>query len=252
MVKTARDTWIIMQRQLGLLLRNPVWVIVGVIQPFFYLVLFAPLFKGALGVDTTAEAYRIFVPGLLVLLTIFASLYAGMGLIAETRAGILERCRVTPVSRLALLLGRCARDVVTMLAQAVIIVVLAIPFGLRVGLVDVLLAFALLSLVALMLSAVSYALALKLRSEDAMSPLMQTLSQPVVLLSGVMLPLALAPGWIRALADWNPFSYTVAAQRALFAGNLGDPSVWQGAAIAGGLTVLAVAWAARAFSRGVQ
>lgn len=251
-MKTARDTWVVLQRQLGLLFRNPVWVIVGVIQPFFYLLLFAPLLKGALNVDTTAEAYGIFVPGLLVLLTIFASLYAGMGLIAENRAGILERCQVTPVSRLALLLGRCARDVVTMLLQGLIIVVLAVPLGLRVGLPEVLLAFLLLSLVALMLSAVSYALALKLRSEEAMSPLMQTLSQPVVLLSGVMLPLALAPGWIRTLADWNPFSYAVDALRSLFAGDLGAPAVWQGTLLISVLTVLSVTWASRAFTRGVE
>lgn len=251
-MKTARDTWVVLQRQLGLLLRNPVWVIAGVIQPLFYLLLFAPLLKDALGVATTAEAYRVFVPGLLVLLAIFASLYAGMGLIAETRAGILERCRVTPVSRLALLLGRCARDVVTMLLQGLIIVVLAVPLGLRVGLVEVLLAFALLSLVALMLSAVSYGLALKLRSEEAMSPLVQTLSQPVVLLSGVMLPLALAPGWIRAIADWNPFAYAVDALRMLFAGDAGAPVVWQATLLAAVLAVAAVTWASRAFARGVQ
>jgi ABC-2 type transport system permease protein len=213
--------------------------------------LFAPLLPSALGVHDTGTAYRTFVPGLLVLLAIFASLYAGLGLIAEVRAGVIERFQVTPVSRVALLLGRCARDVVTTVLQALIITVLAVAFGMRGHLVGVLLAFGMLSLVAMLLSAVSYGLALRLRSEEAMSPLVQTLSQPLMLLSGVMLPLALAPGWMRALADWNPLSYVVSAQRSLFAGDLGASCLWQAALFVGALTVLAVAWAARSFSRGL-
>ena len=114
-MKLARDTWLIFQRQVLLLLRQPVWLFVGVFQPVMYLLLFAPLLKPALtplGATTDADVYRIFVPGLLVLLAIFGGLFQGFGLIAELRAGVIERSRVTPVSRLALLLGRSLRDVV--------------------------------------------------------------------------------------------------------------------------------------------
>ncbi len=131
-MKLARDTWLIFQRQILLLLRNPVWVFVGIFQPVMYLLLFAPLLKPALAAAPPhADAYRIFVPGLLVLLAIFGGLFQGFGLIAELRAGVIERSRVTPISRLALLLGRSLRDVVSLLAQAVIITLLALPFGLR-------------------------------------------------------------------------------------------------------------------------
>src|SRR4051794_32990873 len=119
-MKLIRDTLIIFQRQALLLLRNPVWIFVGVFQPVMYLLLFAPLLKPALRVSSDAQAYEIFVPGLLVLLAIFGGLFQGFGLIAELRAGIIERSRVTPVSRLALLLGRSLRDVVSLIAQAVI------------------------------------------------------------------------------------------------------------------------------------
>jgi ABC-2 type transport system permease protein len=108
-MKLARDSWLIFQRQIQLLLRNPVWVFVGVFQPIMYLLLFAPLLKPALaplGATTNAQTYRIFVPGLLVLLAIFGGLFQGFGLIAELRAGVIERSRVTPISRFSLLLGR--------------------------------------------------------------------------------------------------------------------------------------------------
>jgi len=251
-MKLARDTWLIFQHQTILILRNPVWLIVGIVQPLFYLLLFAPLLKPALQVHTNAEAYRTFVPGLLVLLAMFGPLFTGFGLIGELRAGVIERSRVTPVSRLALLLGRSLRDVVSLLFQAALITVIALFFGLTVKVGDVLLAFLLLGLIALMLSAVSYAVALKLRSEDALAPLLNTISQPILLTAGILLPLTFAPAWLKRVSDVNPFSWAVDGVRALFAGNTGTNSVWQACVIVGVLTVLAVFWASRAFARSVR
>jgi len=138
-MKLTRDTWLILQRQLLLLRRNPLWLAVDIVQPVAYLLLFTPLLKHALGTTTTADTYRIFVPGLLVLLAIFAAAFAGFSLIAELRAGVIERSRVTPVSRLALLLGRALRDVISLMAQSVLITLLAVCLGLSVRLVGLLL-----------------------------------------------------------------------------------------------------------------
>jgi ABC-2 type transport system permease protein len=243
---------LIFQRQMLLVLRNPVWLIVGIVQPLFYLVLFAPLLKSALHTTSNADAYRIFVPGLLVLLAMFGPLFTGFALIAELRAGVIERSRVTPVSRLALLLGRSLRDVVSLLVQAILLTVVALAFGLSVNLGDVLLAYLLLALIALMLSAVSYATALKLKSEDALAPLLNTVVQPVMLTAGILLPLAAAPGWLKRIADFNPFSWAVDGVRDLFNGHAGANSVWQAALIVGALAVLAVIWGARSFARGLR
>ena len=251
-MKLLRDTSLIFQRQMQFLLRNPVWIFVGVFQPVMYLLLFAPLLKPALGVSSNAEAYEIFVPGVLVLLALFGGLFQGFGLIAEVRAGVIERSRVTPVSRLALLLGRSLRDVVSLIAQAVIITLLALLFDLRVFLGYLLLAYLMLALISLMTSAVSYGVALMVKSEDALAPLMNTVAQPVLLLSGILLPLTYAPGWLQGIADWNPFSWAVNGTRALFRGDLGAPDVWQGLVIMAVLAVLALTWAARLFARSVR
>ncbi|MPZ27355.1 MAG: ABC transporter permease [Micromonosporaceae bacterium] len=258
-MKLLRDTWLIFQRQAVLQLRQPVWIFVGIFQPVMYLLLFAPLLKpaleGPLGLTTNAEVYRVFVPGMLVLIAIFGGLFQGFGLIAELRAGVIERSRVTPISRLALLLGRSLRDAMTLVVQAVIITVLALFFGLRTNLGDVLLAYLMLALIALMTSAVSYGVALKVRSEDALAPLMNTVAQPVFLLSGILLPISVeygAPGWLVNVAKVNPFSWAVDGVRALFAGDIGDPKVWQSLVITGALAALAVVWAARSFARTVR
>jgi ABC-2 type transport system permease protein len=254
-MKLLRDTWLIFQRQTLLLLRNPVWIAVGVFQPVMYLLLFAPLLKPALaplGATSNEDVYRIFVPGLLVLLAIFGGLFQGFGLIAELRAGIIERSRVTPVSRLALLLGRSMRDVVSLLSQAVIITLLSLPFGLTVHLGYLLLAYLVLALIALMTSAASYGVALLVRSEDALAPLMNTVAQPVLLLSGILLPMTYAPGWLKTVADWNPFSWAVDGARALFASDGGNARVWQSLIIVSVLAAISVIWSGRLFARSVR
>jgi ABC-2 type transport system permease protein len=250
-VKLARDTWLVFVRQMALVLRNPVWLIVGVMQPLYFLLLFGPLLKGVKGLPT-GNAYQFFVPGLLVQLAMFGTLFVGFALIAELRAGIIERMRVTPVSRLSLLLGRSARDIVSLLFQCAIMTALSVPFGLSVKLPNLLLAFALFALIALMLSAVSYALGLKLRSEDALAPLINAVSMPVLLLSGILLPMQFGPSWLQTLAKWNPFSWAADAARALFNGHPGDPHVWKALVIIGALTVAAATWSARAFARSVR
>ena len=254
-MKFLRDTWLVFQRQVMLVIRQPVWVFIGLFQPIMFLLLFAPLLKPALSAGGTirdAEVYRTFVPGLLVMLAIFGGLFQGFGLLAELRAGVIERSRVTPVSRLALLLGRSLKDVVNLIVQAAVLTLLSLPFGLRVHMVDLLLAFLMLGLIALMTSALSYGVALLLKSEDALAPVMNTLSQPLLLLSGILLPLSLGPGWLQTIAQWNPFSWAVDAARALFAGHPGDPDVWKALVIIGALAVAAATWSAREFARSIR
>src|SRR3954452_16444126 len=126
------ETWVIFQRQMRGLLRNPVWVFFGLTQPVLYLVLFGPLLKNVSGGGLGGDAsWSVFVPGLLLQLTIFGAGFAGFGIIQELREGVIDRQRVTPASRLSLLLGRTLSSTVTIGVQAVIIVIVAIPFGLQ-------------------------------------------------------------------------------------------------------------------------
>src|SRR5207302_11318619 len=103
-----------------LLVMSPAWVIIGLLPPILYLVLFAPLLKSIAAVPgfPRGGAYNVFVPGLLIQLGLFGASGVGFPLIAELRAGVVERFRVTPVSRLALLLGHALRDIFVLLVQS--------------------------------------------------------------------------------------------------------------------------------------
>ena len=253
-MKLARDIWLIYQRYLGILLRNPAWVIIGVLQPVLYLLLFAPLLKQSPTAATwPGGPYNFFVPGLLVQLGLFGAAGVGFSLIAELRYGVVERFRVTPVSRLALLLGRAARDITTLMVQSLLLIILALPFGLTINVTGVVVMLALVALIGLGMASISYALALKLRSEDSYAPLVFTASLPLLLLSGVLLPLTsrTAPGWLIDIADVNPLKYAVDAAREIFKDNLGASAVFTGVGLMAAICAVTIVWAARSFSRAV-
>jgi len=254
-MKTFRDIWLVFQRHMLLMVRSPLSIVLGVAQPVVYMALFAPLLKPALasmGAGSMTDAYRIYVPGMLVALALGGGLYVGFGLLAEIGSGVVERARVTAVSRVALLLGRALRDVVTLVVQAALLTVLAMPLGLFVEIPDLLLAYALLALVTLSSSAVSYGIALKVTDPHVLGQVVNNLAQPLMLLSGTLLPLALAPLWLRRLSQGNPFSRAVTGTRALFAGHAADAAVWQGLGLMAVVAALALAWSARLFARSVR
>jgi ABC-2 type transport system permease protein len=249
--RTLAETRLIFLRAMRLSLRNPVWVIIGLIQPLLYLALFGPLLERVADAPgfPPGDAWQVFVPGLLVQLGIFGAAFVGFGLIAELRAGVVERMRVTPASRLALLLGRVLREVVVLVVQAILLVAAATAFGLRAPLWGIALGLAIVAVLAAAFSAASYAAALRLKSEDALAPLLNGLAIPVLLLSGILLPMSLAPGWLRTLADVNPLKHVVDALRALYRGQLATGDVVWGAIAAAGLLAAGLALATSAFRR---
>ena len=184
-------------------------------------------------------------PGLLVQLGVFGALFAGFGLIAEWREGVVEAERVTPASRTALLFGRLLRDVLQLLVQALILVGLGYVMGMDAPLAGVVLGIALTLLVGAAAAAGSNAVALTAKSEDVMAPLTNMLMMPIMLLSGILLPMTLGPSWLRRVSDFMPIRYIVDAVRGVFAGNFaGSQLVW-GIGWALLLFVLALWWGTR-------
>jgi ABC-2 type transport system permease protein len=249
------DTLFVFRRQLRLILRVPVFLIVGVLQPILYLVLFGPLLtklpagtlSGGSGTGGTPEAYRFFVPGLLIQLALFGSTFVGFAIISEWRAGIIERYRVTPISRVALLTGRVLRDVVTLVVQSTVLILAGVAFGLRAPLGAVLLSYVFLVLVAIGLASLSYATALRIKSEDAFAPLVNSVVVPLILLSGIMLPMTLGPGWLQGIARISPFRYIIDAMREAYAGQYWNSIMVEGICVAIGTAAVLLWLGSRVF-----
>jgi ABC-2 type transport system permease protein len=252
MLPFLRTTWIVFARQMRLSLANPAWVVIGLTQPFLYIALFGPLMvavvKSTPGLPP-GSAWQIFVPGQLVQLGIFGAAFVGFGLIAEVRAGVLERQRVTPASRTALLLGRTLRDVIVLLVQATLLTLLSVPFGLRAPVGGVLVALVVVGLLGAAFSALSYAAALALKTEDALAPTLNAVTLPLLLLSGILLPMSIAPVWLQHVADVNPLKHVVDGARAMFRGDVYSSTTGWGVTATVALVVVGLVIGTRTFRR---
>jgi ABC-2 type transport system permease protein len=248
-MKLARDTWLILSYEAGQLMSNPVNIAIALMQPITYLLLFTPFLKSVLGASTYSDAYQIYVPSLFLAMGLFSGLFAGFALIAAIRQGVIARFRVTPLSRVGLLLGRELMYVLLIGFQAVVITAVALIFGLRVPLLNLLLALFLLALMVLIGVSISYLLAIVVPNVNVLLNVTNGVTEPLALLAGVLIPVSVAPLWVRDVALWNPFAWGANGMRAVFQGHLGAPVVWQAGVILAGLAVIAVVASSRLFTR---
>jgi ABC-2 type transport system permease protein len=245
-MELLRHIGLVFVRSIRPTLYNPVVIIIGLTQPLLYLVLFGPLLGGVGG---AGSSWQWFVPGIMVQMALFGTAYAGFGLIPEIRSGALERLRVTPVSRTALLLGRVLRDVVLLVVQCTLLAAVSVVLGFRASVGPILLGLALIAVVGVAVGSASYALALKLRQEYAFAPVLSATIVPLMLLSGVLLPMTLAPAWLRDVAVVNPLSHVVDAERAIVAGQWQSTAIWLGPVLGIALAAVCVLWGVRTFRR---
>jgi ABC-2 type transport system permease protein len=249
-MKFFTDTFLLLKRHLMKNLRMPIWLFIGLMQPILYLLLYMPLLKNLSGNPgiPTGEVVRIFVPGMLIIMGLGA-LFAGFGFIGERRLGIIERWLVTPSSRLALLTSFILANIAVLFVHVFILLVIALFFGLKAPFWGIVLTLLLLMFISIASASISYTVALSVKDESGLASAVNTFFLPIMLLSGIMLPIALAPQWLKTAAHFNPFYYAVEASRALFAGNFSDPIVFEGFAVMIALAVLAMWLAVRALRR---
>jgi ABC-2 type transport system permease protein len=244
-----RESFIVFRRQLRMNLRNPAWVIIGAVQPILYLLLFGPLLEPLIDQFGATNAYTFFVPGMLVQLGIFGAFFAGFSLIGEWREGVIEAERVTPASRTALLVGRLYRDLLQLFVQAMILVALGYAMGMRAPLAGIALGTLLTLLIGGACAAASNALALTTKSEDVMAPVINMVMMPVLLLSGILLPMTIGPAWLQSASDFMPIRHVVDAVRSSFGGDFASSGVLWGGLWTVVLFSLAVWWGTATFRK---
>jgi len=240
------DTALIFGRYARQTLRSRFALLFGVLTPLLYLLFFGPLLTG-LPLGSQGSSWQVLVPGLLLQLGLFGASFAGFTIIIEQNSGVLERMRVTPVSRLALLLGRVLRDTVLFVFQAALLVLAAVIMGLRAPLAGILTGLVFVALLTMSLASLSYALGMKVRTPQEFGPTVNAVTMPAMLLSGLMLPMTLAPGWLDILSRLMPFRYLVDAVRDAYVGSYATAHMLYGVLVAVGLTAVAVIVGTRVF-----
>jgi ABC-2 type transport system permease protein len=224
------------------------WMAFGLVQPLLYIGLFVPLL-GNVGIEGSSPL-QWFVPGMIVMLTLFGTAMVGWSLTEELLSGTLERFLATPMSRPAMLFGRALKEIFPLIFQATAMIVIGIPFGLQLFPIEMLYGLVLLALFGSGVAALSYALAIVARKDTSLFYMVsQSVALPLMLLGGVLLPFEGGPTWLVIASHFNPLTYLVEAERALFRGELLTTTVLWGSLVAVGVAVVGMWLGGRTMAR---
>ena len=220
-------------------------------QPLVYLALFGPLFVSTMRTQgvTRAAAYSMYVTGMSIQMAMTIGAFVGLTIILEYRLGILERIWSTPAKGSTMMAGRISRDVLVILAPILVIFLISLALGARPSAWGLMTYFVTVLGTGVTFAGVSYAVALKTKSEGALSAIFTLILLPILLLSGLMLPMSFAPHWIVVTAHINPLWYLVQGARAQFStrGVVAPAALsWIIALL---MSAIAFAWATREFNR---
>jgi ABC-2 type transport system permease protein len=233
------DTLHLLQRHLRATLRLPIWIIVMLVQPVIWLVLYGQLFRRVVELPGfAATSYIEFItPGVVVMTALFGALWSGMGMLEDLDAGVIDRLLTTRVHRGALIAARILHEALIVGFQAVVILGLGLLLGARApgGAAGLLAIVLLAALLGAGVAALSNGVALLARRRETLIAVNNFIALPLTFLSTAFMAAELMPDWIRLAAQGNPVNWAVNAGRGAL---LGD--AWAGV---GGYVALLAAFA---------
>jgi ABC-2 type transport system permease protein len=249
------QTWWMTHRQLKALLRQPVVIVITLVQPAVWLFLFGNLFRRVVELPGfgTGSYLTYLVPGVVVMNAVSASMWAGMGMIEEIDRGITNRFLITPLRRSAIMYASVITNAVSTGLQAVIVVLLGWAAGAHypggIGGLAVLVVTSML--LGTVFTALSNAIGMTLRERETIIGLSIFLLLPLTFLSSAFMARNLMPGWMRHVAAFNPVNWSLDATRGVLTT---DPQ-WRIALEHGGgllLLALVMVWLSTLTFRGYQ
>jgi ABC-2 type transport system permease protein len=216
-MRVLRDTWFMTARQARNLMREPIWIVLLLVQPMVWLVLYGQLFHNVtrLGGFGTGSYITFLAPAIVVMNAFFGATWSGMSMINDLDHKVVERFLATPASRFSIVLSQIVRSALTAAIQAVIILVVSYGLGVHIhtglaGWVAILLAAILVNSA---FAGISQAIALLTRREATMIAVANFIGLPLLFLSTTMIARAQMPHWMRIAARFNPVDWGVRASR---------------------------------------
>jgi len=218
------DSLVLTWRSVARIAREPETLMDVTVQPLMFVLLFAYVFGGAIGLPGGGSYHEYLIGGMFGMGIAGSAPGTAVALVADMKEGIIDRFRSLPMSRAAVLLGRTTADLLTQVIGALVIAAAGLAIGWRIhtGPADALAAIGLALLFGYAFTWAGVCLGLVLRSVEAAQQLGFILFLPLTFISNAFVPTQGMPGWLQVVANWNPFSAVAAACRRLF-GNP-DPS----------------------------
>lgn len=206
--------------------QQPVPVVLGLLFPVLMVVMFGYLFGGAIAIPH-GSYLDFLIPGMLAMTMLFGLEAMVVTVTTDNAKGLTDRFRTMPVSAAAILGGRSWADLLNGIVGIVVMVVTGLIAGWRPGrgLLCGLAAVGLLLWLRFAFAWIGIYLGVLLKTAES-AVAVQVLVWPVGFLSSVYVSPATMPGWLDAIATWNPLSATATAVRDLFGNPTWSASSW--------------------------
>lgn len=224
-METASEIRAIFSRWNTKLLRQPIFLFFSLIQPLVWFLLFTQAFSAigniprignmpSFGDLTGTSSYVTFFTAAVIIQTIASSaLQAGIGLVNDLDSGFMDKMRVAPISKSAILFGKLFSDAISTIIQVIIILLigLALRVSIASGILGVLMILAIAATFGIAWSGISLFVALTTKSSQTTLSVGLLTTFPLLFLSASVMPLQLLPNWVQQIAKVNPFTYIAQA-----------------------------------------
>jgi ABC-2 type transport system permease protein len=249
-MNAARQSWQVYMRGMRVLRRQPAYLLMTLVQPVIWLLLFGALFRSVARIPGFNGSYINFLtPGVVVMLAVFSAGWTGMGFVEDINGGVMDRMLASPVWRGALNVGTVAYAAFTVVIQTGLIVLLALALGANFegGVGGVALLMLLAALLAAVFAALSNAVGVLARQRETVIGAVTFVQLPLTFLSAALMQKSLLPGWIRSVAEFNPVNWAAEAGRSAAMQHIDAGLVLSRLGLLAALAVVAAALATRAF-----
>lgn len=217
------ESFYIALRELKKYFRQKTRIITTIIQPFIWLALMGNTMSG-LTANPMAEQFlgtgnylTFMTPGVILMTLIFSSIFSGTSIVWDRRIGYLDKLLAAPINRGAIPFGKIIAAAVQGAIQAIIIVAIAMLFGVKfkTGILGILVILIIGILISIVIASLSLFMAAKIKTIETLMAVVNLITMPLLFSSNALFPTQVMPKWLQAIAKINPISYAVSPMRSL-------------------------------------
>jgi ABC-2 type transport system permease protein len=210
-----RAVSIVWRRELIRFRSDRLRAITSLVQPVLFLFVFATGLSSlaSRGMPPGVDFRTFIYPGVLAMSVLFTAIFSAASVVWDREFGFLHEMMVAPVSRAAIVIGKCLGGATVATFQGIVILALAglahVPYDpvLFLTLIGELL------LLSFTLTAFGVMMAARIKQLQAFMALTQMLVMPLFFLSGALYPLNGLPAWLSVLTRIDPLTYIVDPMR---------------------------------------
>ena len=196
-------------------LRRPQFLFFSLVQPIVWFVLFTSAFQKIADIPGFSQyagttSYVTFFSAAVIIQTVISSaMQSGIGMVTDLETGYMDKMRVAPIHRSAILMGKVLSDGARIVIQTIVILLLGIPLGVTIatGVPGLVLLLAIVLTFGIAWSGISTFIGLATKNSEATLMISILTTFPLLFLSTAVMPKFLLPDWVQTVATYNPMSY---------------------------------------------